>query len=88
MLSAYVMVPVPTYAQQYVRCPSCGSQVTANSNYCSFCGAKLHQPVLLKICPKCSTKIPAAAKFCPECGKKQLCKSNQPRATGEAASRC
>ena len=67
------MVPVPSYAQQqYVRCPNCGSQVTANSNYCNICGEPLHQPVLLKICPRCGNRIPARDKFCPECGKKQL----------------
>ncbi|MGA3112300.1 MAG: zinc ribbon domain-containing protein [Candidatus Bathyarchaeia archaeon] len=76
------MFPIPSYNQQYVRCTNCGSQVTANSNYCNFCGKPLHQPVLLKICPKCNTKIPAQAKFCPECGKKQLVESSLQKLTG------
>jgi predicted amidophosphoribosyltransferase len=70
MLSAFIMLPVPTYTQ-YTRCPNCGSQVVFFSNYCNFCGTALRQPILLKICPKCQTRIPASAKFCPECGKKQ-----------------
>ncbi|MGA2682268.1 MAG: zinc ribbon domain-containing protein [Candidatus Bathyarchaeia archaeon] len=81
------MLPVPSYAQQYVRCPNCGSQVTANSNYCNFCGTLLHQPVVLKICPRCNNRIPALAKFCPECGKRQPGERNQRKPTEQAASR-
>ncbi|HMK95585.1 MAG TPA: zinc ribbon domain-containing protein [Candidatus Limnocylindrales bacterium] len=66
------MVPVPSYlSQRYVQCPNCGSAVTANSNYCNYCGTPLRQPILLKICPRCGARISARAKFCPECGKKQ-----------------
>ena len=82
------MVPVPSYAkQQYVRCPNCSSAVTANSNYCNYCGTPLHQPILLKICPRCSTRIPARAKFCPECGKKQPSESTQQKLTEQTATR-
>ncbi|MCW3995472.1 MAG: zinc ribbon domain-containing protein [Candidatus Bathyarchaeota archaeon] len=41
------------------------------SNFCNFCGARLRQPLVLKICPKCSARIAESAKFCPECGLKQ-----------------
>ncbi|MGD0994065.1 MAG: zinc ribbon domain-containing protein [Candidatus Bathyarchaeia archaeon] len=80
MLSAFIMVPVPSYSQ-YLTCPNCRSQVASFSNYCNFCGAPLRQPILLKICPRCNTRIPVTANFCPECGKKQEVNSHKQNAT-------
>jgi RNA polymerase subunit RPABC4/transcription elongation factor Spt4 len=91
ILSAFIMVPVPAYPQysQYLRCPNCGSQVTWFSNYCNFCGARLRQPILLKICPRCKTRIPAKANFCPECGQKQELSNQRQKAASkvQAANR-
>ncbi|MGE5555775.1 MAG: zinc-ribbon domain-containing protein [Methanocella sp.] len=71
MLSAGILIPIP-FCENYLTCPRCGSQVTAKSNYCNYCGASLKaQPVILKICPKCQNRIPQTAHFCPECGQKQ-----------------
>ena len=82
-LSAFIMVPVPSYPQysQYLRCQNCGSLVASFSNYCNFCGVPLRQPILLKICPRCNNRIPVTAKFCPECGKKQEVNSHKQNAT-------
>lgn len=71
VLSAAIIIPVPTY-ESYISCPKCSSQVTANSNFCNYCGAPLKpQQVVLKICPRCKNRIAESAKYCPECGKKQ-----------------
>lgn len=71
MLSAAILIPV-SGVNNTISCPKCGSQVTADSNYCNNCGASLKpQPVILKICLRCWGRIPEKAKFCPECGQKQ-----------------
>ena len=76
------MLPVPSYTQQYMRCPNCGSQVTANSNYCNFCGTALSPTQFCsKFAPDAARKFLPNRKFCPECGKKQPAETSPQKPT-------
>ncbi|MGD6851629.1 MAG: zinc-ribbon domain-containing protein [Candidatus Bathyarchaeia archaeon] len=71
ILSAYILMPVPSYSPCGVICPRCNAQVTPTANYCNTCGAPLKPQVILKVCPNCRSRMPEKALFCPECGQKQ-----------------
>lgn len=49
-------------------CPKCGTQVPADSKFCTHCGARMDEAAGGGICAKCGAKLTPGAKFCPECG--------------------
>ena len=49
-------------------CPKCGTQVPADSKFCTCCGARIDEPAGGGICAKCGAKLAPGAKFCSECG--------------------
>lgn len=49
-------------------CPKCGTQVPADSKFCTRCGARMDEAASGGICAKCGAKLTPGAKFCPECG--------------------
>jgi membrane protease subunit (stomatin/prohibitin family) len=51
-----------------VKCASCQKEVTPNSQFCNWCGAKVEQASAAKNCPKCNVSNSATAKFCNSCG--------------------
>lgn len=70
MVVGWIAVPIPKYGQ-YLVCPKCRSQVSADSKYCNYCGEMLRPQLILKICSRCQNRIISAAHYCPECGQKQ-----------------
>jgi Zn-finger nucleic acid-binding protein len=52
------------------RCSACGGQVSADSDFCGYCGSKiirdLRGPSL--ICPECFARNQETARFCAGCG--------------------
>ena len=59
--------PVRQQAQAHyaagVKCPKCGTLNTADSQFCSSCGASLRQA----LCPNCGSEVDADADFCEVC---------------------
>ncbi|MDD3920864.1 MAG: zinc ribbon domain-containing protein [Eubacteriales bacterium] len=58
-------------------CPSCGTVVAMEDDYCSKCGAGIKGVVKLpeetaRICPNCAATIKDDAQFCGQCGLKVL----------------
>jgi hypothetical protein len=45
-------------------CPSCGSKVSVQSQYCTICGKQL-----LRHCPYCGSKVSVQSQYCTTCGK-------------------
>lgn len=55
-----------------VECSKCGSQLSANSKFCSECGEKVKAKTLNEIiCPNCNKKT-IKGKFCKECGSRLI----------------
>lgn len=52
------------------NCLKCGSPLIAGARFCSSCGTKIENPVMLKPCAKCMSGIAPDANFCPWCGEK------------------
>jgi hypothetical protein len=48
-----------------VKCSNCGNENLESSQYCEYCGKRLHIETLR--CPQCDAVI-GDAKFCPNCG--------------------
>lgn len=48
---------------EMITCPDCSKQNESGSNYCAYCGVKLHSR-----CVHCQTPLPAEALFCTQCG--------------------
>ncbi len=58
--------------QQTSACPSCGSPIKVDQQFCGICGTKLTQaqaPAGLK-CPSCGSTVNAGQQFCGTCGAK------------------
>jgi hypothetical protein len=58
--------------QQTSACPSCGSTIKTDQQFCGICGTKLSQaqaPAGLK-CPSCGSPIISGQQFCGTCGAK------------------
>jgi len=49
-----------------MKCPNCGNEVPAGSQFCNHCGTKLSNEMP---CPHCGNTIPSSSVFCPKCGK-------------------
>ena len=58
----------PLPPKQVVACPSCKTQVSAASKFCTSCGSAVLAASAK--CPKCKSDIPAGAQFCGSCGNK------------------
>ena len=58
--------PPPPSTQSVIKCPKCGRNVSADFEYCPYCGTKLPKA---SYCPHCGALLPPGAKFCPKCGK-------------------
>jgi hypothetical protein len=63
--------------QMEVRCTKCGATLSANSKFCTKCGApvgmasssvKTPEAPVDRICSKCGSKVRQGKKFCTECG--------------------
>ena len=52
-------------ADEMIKCPGCGAQISSKNKFCPECGQAIKT-----VCPKCGTKFKAGTKFCPECGSK------------------
>ncbi|HEX3026542.1 MAG TPA: SPFH domain-containing protein [Clostridia bacterium] len=55
--------------ETFVKCPSCGAQVTAGTKFCPECGKPI-VPAGVK-CVKCGAPLKDGSKFCSECGAAQ-----------------
>ncbi|MBO5026483.1 MAG: zinc-ribbon domain-containing protein [Bacteroidaceae bacterium] len=48
-----------------MKCLNCKKEISVNSRFCMFCGAKVI------ICSHCQYgPLPLVAKYCPKCGRK------------------
>lgn len=63
---------VSTDDDSKLRCPECGAMLSADSRFCSQCGAevKVEAKPELVCCPVCGASLPAGSKFCNICGTK------------------
>jgi len=56
--------------QLMAQCPSCGSRMESEANFCAVCGSRitgvLGGPTYS--CSNCGTGVPEEARYCPECG--------------------
>jgi membrane protease subunit (stomatin/prohibitin family) len=48
-----------------IKCPECGTPVSANAQFCQACG---HHLLVVAQCPDCRKNLPTNARFCPSCG--------------------
>jgi hypothetical protein len=57
---------------QRLTCPGCGTQITAEQQFCGICGTKLSGVAQKQevMCPGCGTPIAAGQGFCGVCGTK------------------
>jgi membrane protease subunit (stomatin/prohibitin family) len=55
----------PAQAQESIKCPDCGNNISRDSKFCPLCG---HQQVVFSQCAHCSKNLPPNARFCPKCG--------------------
>jgi len=60
-----------TAGAEDAACPSCGTAVDPDDNFCVSCGADLtdDDAATLEACPNCDTRVDADASFCPSCGE-------------------
>jgi len=60
-----------TPSAEAVACPSCGTGVDPDDNFCVACGADLTDDgaATLEACPNCDTRVDADVSFCPSCGE-------------------
>lgn len=49
-----------------IKCPDCTNPVSADAQFCQFCG---HHLLVVSQCPDCHKNLPANARFCPQCGR-------------------
>ena len=53
------------------RCPSCGTEVSAQAAFCPNCGAQIAaQAAKPRRCPGCGKEAPEGSSFCVYCGTK------------------
>lgn len=57
-------------------CPNCGSEVT-NGEFCTKCGASLHNPTTTRFCAKCGAPLEYGSKICSKCGAEAESMYNQ-----------
>lgn len=50
-------------SESQTSCPSCGSELSDEENYCAECGEEL-----ARYCPSCSRELSNEENYCPECG--------------------
>lgn len=56
--------------QQVMICPKCGASCSAESSFCTNCGASLQEAKAgVFSCPACGSKLKPGAAFCTQCGK-------------------
>lgn len=55
-----------------MRCPNCGTEISANSTFCHVCGTKMEPKKRpgTRMCPVCGAQLEADAGFCTVCGAK------------------
>ena len=58
--------------KQFVSCPNCGSQITADQQFCGICGAKLTAATIETAgsCPSCGAFLNPGQTICADCGAK------------------
>lgn len=69
-LEAANISAVPASAEissEEIKCPNCGTKLSANSKFCQECGNKIEikKPAF---CTQCGEPVVAGAKFCANCG--------------------
>jgi membrane protease subunit (stomatin/prohibitin family) len=52
--------------QELVTCTDCHHSLSADANFCPYCG---HQQLVLSQCENCGKNLMPNAKFCPKCGQ-------------------
>ncbi|MCA1784877.1 MAG: SPFH domain-containing protein [Desulfobacteraceae bacterium] len=62
-LSADGQAPDPATAS--TTCRECKNSISADANFCPFCG---HQQVIFEKCTQCGKNITPNTRFCPRCG--------------------
>ena len=57
---------------QRLTCPGCGTQITADQQFCGICGTKLSGVAQKQeaVCPGCGSPITSGQSFCGVCGTK------------------
>lgn len=61
---------------EFIKCKSCGTNLTAADNFCPDCGAKKDSGFTK--CNSCGAELTATDNFCPNCGVKRNGKSKKP----------
>ena len=60
----------------FIKCKSCGTELTPADNFCPNCGTKcVNEPAKCKVCGK---ELTDANNFCPNCGVKRSRKEKNP----------
>ncbi len=61
----------------FVKCPSCGADVSVQASFCNSCGTKVERMEIVeaagaetKTCPSCGATVGAENNFCNQCGAK------------------
>ena len=61
---------------EFIKCKSCGKDLTAEDSFCPNCGAKKDNGFTK--CNSCGAELTEADKFCPKCGAKRNGKKKNP----------